>query len=181
MKSKGNSQTGRQGRIEDALWVHDLADKIDYATPSVDCRCLLLCVSGCKTEWDEIRCWLRADVGQVVNVSCSEVFQHFSSKQGQPNEELQGVLLCIKVMWSKCTALRNPILAFRMCLFWAFFPVMTLKPTLVWHACSMAPWHIGGVIKWVTDAFISSETNSILVFDNWKLLLPRTSLVFLAN
>ncbi|XP_058274341.1 growth hormone releasing hormone receptor a isoform X1 [Hemibagrus wyckioides] len=37
---------------------------------------------GCKTEWDEIRCWLRADVGQVVNVSCSEVFQHFSSKQG---------------------------------------------------------------------------------------------------
>ncbi|XP_026802156.1 growth hormone releasing hormone receptor a [Pangasianodon hypophthalmus] len=37
---------------------------------------------GCKTEWDEIRCWLRADVGQVVNMSCSEVFQHFSSKQG---------------------------------------------------------------------------------------------------
>uniref|UniRef100_A0A4W4DX85 Growth hormone releasing hormone receptor a n=1 Tax=Electrophorus electricus TaxID=8005 RepID=A0A4W4DX85_ELEEL len=34
------------------------------------------------TEWDEIRCWFRADVGQVVNVSCSEVFQHFSSKQG---------------------------------------------------------------------------------------------------
>ncbi|XP_034469852.1 growth hormone releasing hormone receptor a [Hippoglossus hippoglossus] len=38
--------------------------------------------SGCKTEWDEIGCWLRADVGQVVNVSCSEVFQHFSSSQG---------------------------------------------------------------------------------------------------
>ncbi|KAI4883779.1 hypothetical protein NFI96_034286 [Prochilodus magdalenae] len=38
--------------------------------------------AGCRTEWDEIRCWLRADVGQVVNVSCSEVFQHFSSKQG---------------------------------------------------------------------------------------------------
>ncbi|XP_017562853.2 growth hormone releasing hormone receptor a [Pygocentrus nattereri] len=37
---------------------------------------------GCRTEWDEIRCWLRADVGQVVNVSCSEVFQHFSSKPG---------------------------------------------------------------------------------------------------
>ncbi|TTC44347.1 Vasoactive intestinal polypeptide receptor 1 [Bagarius yarrelli] len=37
---------------------------------------------GCKTEWDEIRCWLRADVGQVVNVSCLDVFQHFSSKQG---------------------------------------------------------------------------------------------------
>ncbi|XP_022613973.1 pituitary adenylate cyclase-activating polypeptide type I receptor-like [Seriola dumerili] len=36
----------------------------------------------CKTEWDEIRCWLRTEVGQVVNVSCSEVFQHFSSNQG---------------------------------------------------------------------------------------------------
>ncbi|KAM8838060.1 vasoactive intestinal polypeptide receptor 1-like isoform 3-T3 [Synchiropus picturatus] len=39
-------------------------------------------VEGCRTEWDEIRCWTRADVGQVVNVSCSEVFQHFSSSQG---------------------------------------------------------------------------------------------------
>ncbi|CAG5896554.1 unnamed protein product [Menidia menidia] len=38
--------------------------------------------NGCKTEWDEIGCWLRADVGQVVNVSCSEVFQHLSSNQG---------------------------------------------------------------------------------------------------
>ncbi|XP_054622533.1 pituitary adenylate cyclase-activating polypeptide type I receptor-like isoform X2 [Dunckerocampus dactyliophorus] len=38
--------------------------------------------SGCKTEWDEIGCWLRADAGQVVNVSCSDVFQHFSSSQG---------------------------------------------------------------------------------------------------
>ncbi|XP_041660105.1 vasoactive intestinal polypeptide receptor 1-like [Cheilinus undulatus] len=38
--------------------------------------------SGCKTEWDGIGCWLRAEVGQVVNISCSEVFQHFSSNQG---------------------------------------------------------------------------------------------------
>ncbi|XP_076018439.1 growth hormone releasing hormone receptor a [Genypterus blacodes] len=38
--------------------------------------------SGCKTAWDLIRCWPRAEVGQVVNVSCSEVFQHFSSNQG---------------------------------------------------------------------------------------------------
>ncbi|XP_034089743.1 vasoactive intestinal polypeptide receptor 1-like [Gymnodraco acuticeps] len=37
--------------------------------------------SECNTEWDEIGCWLRADVGQVVNVSCSAVFQHFSSSQ----------------------------------------------------------------------------------------------------
>ncbi|XP_059200824.1 pituitary adenylate cyclase-activating polypeptide type I receptor-like [Centropristis striata] len=39
-------------------------------------------LSGCNTEWDDIGCWLRAEVGQVVNVSCSEVFQHFSSNQG---------------------------------------------------------------------------------------------------
>lgn len=39
-------------------------------------------LAGCKTEWDDIVCWQRAEVGQVVNVSCSEVFQHFSSSQG---------------------------------------------------------------------------------------------------
>ncbi|XP_077373030.1 growth hormone releasing hormone receptor a isoform X5 [Festucalex cinctus] len=37
---------------------------------------------ACQTEWDQIGCWLRADVGQVVNVSCSDIFQHFSSGQG---------------------------------------------------------------------------------------------------
>nr|XP_049603396.1 pituitary adenylate cyclase-activating polypeptide type I receptor-like isoform X2 [Syngnathus scovelli] len=37
---------------------------------------------GCQTEWDQIGCWLRADVGQVVNVSCSDIFQHFSRGQG---------------------------------------------------------------------------------------------------
>ncbi|XP_036940603.1 vasoactive intestinal polypeptide receptor 1-like [Acanthopagrus latus] len=38
--------------------------------------------SGCRTEWDDIGCWQRAEVGQVVNLSCNEVFQHFSSSQG---------------------------------------------------------------------------------------------------
>ncbi|XP_068197434.1 pituitary adenylate cyclase-activating polypeptide type I receptor-like [Antennarius striatus] len=38
--------------------------------------------SGCKTEWDNIGCWLKAEVGQVVNVSCSEIFQHFSRNKG---------------------------------------------------------------------------------------------------
>lgn len=77
----------------------------------VDFRGILLCVLGCKTEWDEIHCWLRADVGQVVNVSCLEVFQHFSSKQGQRMKNCSG-LFCIKVMYSKCTAERNPFLDF---------------------------------------------------------------------
>lgn len=39
-------------------------------------------LAGCKTEWDNIGCWLRAEAGQVVNISCSEVFQHYSSNQG---------------------------------------------------------------------------------------------------
>lgn len=38
--------------------------------------------SGCLTDWDGINCWLRAQVGQVVNTSCSEIFQHYTSNQG---------------------------------------------------------------------------------------------------
>ncbi|GAA6086052.1 vasoactive intestinal polypeptide receptor 1 [Tachysurus ichikawai] len=37
---------------------------------------------GCRTEWDEISCWYRAEVGQVVNVSCSEVSQLFANNNG---------------------------------------------------------------------------------------------------
>lgn len=160
-KSKRNSQTVGQRWIEDAFCMQDLTGETDCSPPCVDSWCcFLLCVLGCKTEWDEIRCWLRADVGQVVNVSCSEVFQHFSSKQGQQMKNCFP-LFCVKVMRSKCTAERKRLLYFfglnclavEMWLFWAFFPVMTLKPTLVWL---LAPWHIGGVIKWVTDAFIPS-------------------------
>ncbi|XP_042178277.1 pituitary adenylate cyclase-activating polypeptide type I receptor [Oncorhynchus tshawytscha] len=36
--------------------------------------------TGCRTEWDEIRCWSRAEVGQIVNVSCSDVSQLFANK-----------------------------------------------------------------------------------------------------
>ncbi|XP_015209611.1 pituitary adenylate cyclase-activating polypeptide type I receptor-like isoform X2 [Lepisosteus oculatus] len=38
--------------------------------------------SGCPTDWDEIHCWPRADVGHVVRVTCSEVFHHLKTKQG---------------------------------------------------------------------------------------------------
>ncbi|CAB1332187.1 unnamed protein product, partial [Coregonus sp. 'balchen'] len=34
----------------------------------------------CRTEWDEVRCWYQADVGQIVNVSCSDVSQLFANK-----------------------------------------------------------------------------------------------------
>ncbi|XP_030647002.1 vasoactive intestinal polypeptide receptor 1 [Chanos chanos] len=39
-------------------------------------------LTGCPTEWDEIRCWHRAEVGQVVNVSCSDVSQLFAKNNG---------------------------------------------------------------------------------------------------
>ncbi|XP_051555216.1 vasoactive intestinal polypeptide receptor 1-like [Myxocyprinus asiaticus] len=38
--------------------------------------------TGCGTDWDGIKCWHTADTGQLINVSCSEVFQHFSNNQG---------------------------------------------------------------------------------------------------
>ncbi|KAJ7986334.1 hypothetical protein DPEC_G00338850 [Dallia pectoralis] len=33
--------------------------------------------TGCRTEWDDIRCWYRVEVGQTVNVSCSDISQLF--------------------------------------------------------------------------------------------------------
>ncbi|KAL6458111.1 hypothetical protein MHYP_G00333410 [Metynnis hypsauchen] len=38
--------------------------------------------AGCRTDWDDIRCWDRAEVGQVVNVSCSNVSQLFANNNG---------------------------------------------------------------------------------------------------
>ncbi|KAM4629868.1 vasoactive intestinal polypeptide receptor 1 [Polymixia lowei] len=38
--------------------------------------------TGCQTEWDEIRCWYYAEVGQVVSVSCANVSQLFANNQG---------------------------------------------------------------------------------------------------
>ncbi|XP_061621218.1 pituitary adenylate cyclase-activating polypeptide type I receptor-like isoform X1 [Phyllopteryx taeniolatus] len=36
--------------------------------------------TGCPTVWDEIRCWYRAEVGQVVGVSCANISQLFNNK-----------------------------------------------------------------------------------------------------
>ena len=46
-------------------------------------RCCVSVLPGCETQWDEVRCWFNVDEGQVVNVSCSDIFQHFSAGQGQ--------------------------------------------------------------------------------------------------
>lgn len=60
------------------------ADFSQISQPSLTLLISLSVSAGCKTKWDHIGCWLRAEVGQVVNISCSEVFQHFSSNQGRP-------------------------------------------------------------------------------------------------
>ncbi|KAM7387777.1 hypothetical protein PAMP_023994 [Pampus punctatissimus] len=38
--------------------------------------------TGCPTHWDEFCCWYRADVGEVVRVSCANVLQMFANNQG---------------------------------------------------------------------------------------------------
>ncbi|XP_056131562.1 pituitary adenylate cyclase-activating polypeptide type I receptor-like [Lampris incognitus] len=38
-------------------------------------------MTGCQTEWDEIRCWHHAEVGEVVSVSCANVSQFFVNNQ----------------------------------------------------------------------------------------------------
>ncbi|MEQ2209777.1 hypothetical protein XENOCAPTIV_003874 [Xenoophorus captivus] len=48
----------------------------------LDCSALFI-FSGCPTFWDDIRCWYRAEVGQVVRVSCANVSQLFADNQGK--------------------------------------------------------------------------------------------------
>lgn len=38
--------------------------------------------SGCPTSWDQIRCWFRAEVGQVARVSCVNASQLFADNDG---------------------------------------------------------------------------------------------------
>uniref|UniRef100_A0A1A7XDE9 Vasoactive intestinal peptide receptor 2 n=1 Tax=Iconisemion striatum TaxID=60296 RepID=A0A1A7XDE9_9TELE len=38
--------------------------------------------TACPTHWDNIGCWYRAEVGQVVTVSCANVSQLFANTQG---------------------------------------------------------------------------------------------------
>lgn len=40
-------------------------------------------LAGCPTDWDDIRCWARAKVGQVVSLSCANVSQLFANTQGR--------------------------------------------------------------------------------------------------
>lgn len=42
-----------------------------------------VCSSGCPTSWDEIRCWFRAEVGQVTRVSCVNASQLFADTDGR--------------------------------------------------------------------------------------------------
>ncbi|TMS19910.1 Vasoactive intestinal polypeptide receptor 2 [Larimichthys crocea] len=51
--------------------------------------------AGCPTLWDDIRCWYRAEVGQVVNISCVDVSHLFANNQGYIYRN------CTKDGWSK--------------------------------------------------------------------------------
>ncbi|KAG8003403.1 Pituitary adenylate cyclase-activating polypeptide type I receptor [Nibea albiflora] len=51
--------------------------------------------AGCPTLWDDIRCWYRAEVGQVVNISCVNVSHLFANNQGYIYRN------CTKDGWSK--------------------------------------------------------------------------------
>lgn len=42
-----------------------------------------LALSGCPTSWDEIRCWFRAEVGEVARVSCVNASQLFADNDGK--------------------------------------------------------------------------------------------------
>uniref|UniRef100_A0A672YTH2 Growth hormone releasing hormone receptor a n=1 Tax=Sphaeramia orbicularis TaxID=375764 RepID=A0A672YTH2_9TELE len=46
------------------------------------CPHLSSVLTCCPTHWDDIRCWTSAEVGQVVNVSCTDVSQLFDNNQG---------------------------------------------------------------------------------------------------
>ncbi|KAM9364908.1 vasoactive intestinal polypeptide receptor 1 [Pholidichthys leucotaenia] len=50
--------------------------------------------TGCSTVWDDIRCWHRAEVGQVIRVSCANVSQLFANNQGYVYKN------CTKDGWS---------------------------------------------------------------------------------
>uniref|UniRef100_A0A673MLG4 Vasoactive intestinal polypeptide receptor 1-like n=1 Tax=Sinocyclocheilus rhinocerous TaxID=307959 RepID=A0A673MLG4_9TELE len=52
-------------------------------------------VKRCRTEWDDFWCWYRAEVGQVVNVSCYEVSQFFAINHGFI------IRNCTKTGWTK--------------------------------------------------------------------------------
>lgn len=63
-----------------------------YVSPVMEVSCLL--VPGCSTHWDDIRCWSRAEVGQVISVSCANASQLFNNKQGNAP-----VLRCVCVSY----------------------------------------------------------------------------------
>uniref|UniRef100_A0A8C6WX46 Growth hormone releasing hormone receptor a n=1 Tax=Neogobius melanostomus TaxID=47308 RepID=A0A8C6WX46_9GOBI len=67
----------------------------DYIEVWVLCVC-----AGCRTDWDGINCWLRAEVGEVVNISCSEFLKHFTSNQGGSCCENSSLAMLLFLMFS---------------------------------------------------------------------------------
>lgn len=90
-------------------------------------------VPGCPTAWDQIRCWYRAEVGQVVSVSCANVSQLFADNDGKwlqftwdrmPTCQSGGkiiisVLIC--VFRPSIIMNDNPLTALKFALCWTLF------------------------------------------------------------
>lgn len=89
-----------------------------------DACCLL--VSGCQTAWDDIRCWHRAEVGQVVSISCANVSQLFANNQGK---SLQ--LTCDKKLTAHQSSYIRYILSFLM-IGWCDLKLCVVNPQINW-------------------------------------------------
>lgn len=62
--------------------------------------CVLCCPSGCAWEWDNLTCWQAASVGEIVVVSCPELFEFMSPGESEwfflyEESELFWCILCI--------------------------------------------------------------------------------------
>lgn len=86
-------------------------------------ECCLL-VSGCQTAWDEIRCWYRAEVGQVVSILCANVSQLFANNQGK---SLQ--LTCDKKLTAHQSSYIRYILSFLM-IGWCYLKLCIVNPQI---------------------------------------------------
>uniref|UniRef100_A0A3B3TKL6 Growth hormone releasing hormone receptor b n=1 Tax=Poecilia latipinna TaxID=48699 RepID=A0A3B3TKL6_9TELE len=56
---------------------------------------ILIVFPGCPTDWDDIYCWHRANVGQVIRVSCTNISKLFADNQAYVSRN------CTEKGWSE--------------------------------------------------------------------------------
>lgn len=69
--------------------------------------CALCPPPGCAWEWDNLTCWQAASVGEVVVVSCPELFEFMSPEEG----ERFILLVCVRwfVVFSSYHRIRSSV------------------------------------------------------------------------